>query len=114
MIDIQAVIDRVSYPGYTFLTRQTEDGWLVWAKFEASCTVKGGPPVPWTARKWYVSQHSCLSEVVGTLLKLVLTSVEHEARENFRFAGITPFDPHLDVMELGKLSARGAFDVRPA
>lgn len=50
-----------------------------------------------------MSQHACRSEIVGTLFKLVLTSLEHEARELFRMNGQAVYDPHVDVNALASV-----------
>nr|WP_315206420.1 hypothetical protein [uncultured Albidiferax sp.] len=47
------------------------------------------------------------SEVVQTALKCVLTSLEHEARENFKYKGAPIFGPHFDVDDLAVLCADG-------
>lgn len=114
MINIPAIVARTHYPGYTFVLEPVDGGWLVYARFLAPCSVEGGAPRPWTTRKWYVSRYSCESEVVGTLFKLVMTSLEHEAREHFKYMGVTVYDPHLDVLELWKLTVANRRDVREA
>lgn len=100
---LDALMTATTFPGYTWRLQAIESGWLVWASFKAACTVSGGDPVPWTTRKWYVSQHACRSEVVGTLFKLVVTSLEHEAREMFKVDGRAVFDPHVDVAALASI-----------
>lgn len=51
-------------------------------------------------RKWYVSSHSCKSEIVRTVLKACLTSAEHMIREHFKYRGCAIFAPHWDVDEM--------------
>lgn len=112
MIDVIAIVARTRYPGYTFVLETVDGGWLVYAHFMAPCSVEGGAPRPWNTRKWYLSQYSCESEVVGTLFLLVMTSLEHEAREHFKYQDVTVYDPHLPVRELWKLAADKVRDVR--
>jgi hypothetical protein len=47
---------------------------------------------------------------VGTCLKLVLTALEHEARELFRYQDVAIFDPHVSVHALA--AATQTKDVR--
>lgn len=51
-------------------------------------------------RKWYVSAHSCVSEVVQTAWAAVERAVLHEAKEAFRYRGARIMNPHLDVEKL--------------
>lgn len=62
-----------------------------------------GEPIAWKSRKWWLSPHMTKSEVVQTALKAVLTAVEHEARERFRYRGKPIFGPHFDVDRLVEL-----------
>ena len=55
-------------------------------------------------RKWFLSFHMTKSEIVSTALKAVLTAVEHEAREQFRYKGRMIFGPHFDVDALVEFS----------
>lgn len=67
----------------------------------------------WTGRKWRLSQHMTKSEVIQTAFKAVLTALEHEARENFKYKGKAIFGPHFDVDKLCELCDDDkALDVR--
>lgn len=95
---LDEILQSVTYPGYTWCIEALgERGWLVWASFMAPCSVHGGEPIKWTTRKWYISKHACRSEVIGSLFKLVLTSLEHEARELFKVDGQAVYDPHVSI-----------------
>lgn len=48
-------------------------------------------------RKWLLSQHMVKGEIVQTALKCVLTSMEHRAREHFKYKGELIFCPHFDI-----------------
>lgn len=50
-----------------------------------------------TTRKWYISPHATKSEVVQTAFKCIITSMEHRAREMFKYRGKRVFGPHFDV-----------------
>lgn len=70
-----------------------------------------GIPTPWKSRKWFLSEHMTVSEIVGTAFKAVMTAVEHEAREAFKFHGRAVYGPHIDVWAL--YSVAGQLDARP-
>lgn len=71
-----------------------------------------GKPCTWTGRKWIVSRHATVSEIVQTALKAVLTASEHEIREGFKWRGVRCYDPHLDVNALAGLKDAGKTDAR--
>lgn len=75
------------------------------------CNVTGEPS-PWKGRKWLLSSHATKTEVVYTALKAVLAAVEHEAREQFRYRGVTICDPHIHVDDLVVLRGRQPLDGR--
>jgi hypothetical protein len=57
-----------------------------------------------TGRKWRLSPHMTVSEVVGTTWKAYMTWIEHEARESFQWRGRAIYGPHLDVDALWQLA----------
>lgn len=65
-------------------------------------------------RKWLLSRYMTRSELVQTAFKCVLTSIEHEAREQFTYRGQRVFGPHFDVDALVSLAGAGAaaLDIR--
>jgi hypothetical protein len=112
-LNIERALRGVSFPGYTFRLEVGERTYLQ-ATFLARCATTGTLEVQYT-RKWYISHEATASEVVQTALKLVLTSVEHEARESFRYCGHAIFGPHLSVEKLLQLHLDGiACDEREA
>jgi len=77
-----------------------------------TCNVTG-EKWSWNGRWWRLSPHMTDSEVVATAFKAVLTALEHEARESFKFKGQAVYDSHLSVHQLAQLSAdRKARDTR--
>lgn len=91
---LDSIIDRVEYREWMFATGPLGDGWFIAVRFaDDAGEIQHG-------RKWHVSTHACLSEVVQTCLKAVLTAIEHEAREQFQFDGEAIFGPHYDVTAL--------------
>lgn len=70
-------------------------------------------PARAAGRKWWLSEFMTPSEIVQTAFLAVLTAVEHEAREQFTYRGLSIFDPHYDVEQLFDLrAAPGALEVR--
>jgi hypothetical protein len=108
---LDAILKSCTFPGYAWHSKPTEGGHLVWASFNAPCSITGTTE-DWITRKWYVSQFACYSEIVGTLFLLVMTALEHEARENFKVDGVPPFDPHMDVRFLRSAREAGHIQIR--
>jgi len=63
-------------------------------------------------RKWLISEHAVISEVVQTAFKALLTAAEHELRESFFYHGRPVFGPHFDVNELHRISDGKHLEVR--
>lgn len=63
------------------------------------CNVSG-VATPWKGRKWRLSLHMTDAEVVWTAFKAILTALEHEAREQFKFDGVTVADSHVNIHRL--------------
>ena len=114
------LVSQCSYPGFEFLIKRkgsqhTGGGFLVpetraMYVLQIQCTTG---EKPWRGRKWDLSAHMTDSEVVMTAFKAVLTALEHEAREHFRFMGLRPFNPHFNVYDLIDLDQNKRYDVRP-
>lgn len=112
LASIAAVLTQLSFPGYYFEAGGVDRYWIR-ATFTDRCSVSGREPIQHT-RKWYVSHAACKNEIVQTALKCVLTSVEHEARERFKYRGRAIFGPHFDVDALHRIHAAGELDYRRA
>lgn len=97
LAEIRAALAECSYPGFRFNLITKGDVILLQVECPGGrCNVSGNP-APWKGRKWYVSPHMTRSEIVQTAFKAVLTALEHEARESFKFRGVPVLDPHLDL-----------------
>jgi hypothetical protein len=64
-------------------------------------------------RKWQLSQHMCLSEVVRTAWKAVLNAEEHETAEQFKYKNQAIYNPHFDAEALVKFAEMIPLEVRP-
>lgn len=69
-------------------------------------------PLPWSGRKWLLSKHMTVSEIVQTAWLATMTAIENEAREQFLYRGETVLNPHLDAEELVRVRKAGATDKR--
>lgn len=101
---LAAIVERCEYPVFSFVTGMDGDAeapqyWLRVECNDGFCT-KTGEPMNWCGRKWRLSQHMTDGEIVFTAFKALLTALEHEAREMFKFDGVTVADPHVDVHKL--------------
>jgi sarcosine oxidase delta subunit len=63
-------------------------------------------------RKWFVSKHSTLSEIIRTAWLAVQQAVQHETEESFLFNGVRMFDPHTDYVDLMKFMSTAKQDIR--
>lgn len=112
---VREVLALCHFPGYTFAMYGTfaadEGPTYLQARFDAPCTTAGDMQ-PQSTRKWLLSPHMTRSEIVQTAFKCVLTAVEHEAREGFRYRGQCIFGPHFDVEALVALRKADLLDVR--
>lgn len=50
-----------------------------------------------TTRRWFLSPSMTKSEVVQTVFKCCITSMEHRTREHFTYRERRVFGPHFDV-----------------
>lgn len=111
LMEIRTLIGLVTFPGYTFHLISKGCVLTVTASFMAPCNVDGGEPKEQFTRQWVIEPTNTNEQIVQTCLKLVLTSVEHEAREQFKFNGVAVFGPHLRLSALSNaafLSSLGA------
>ncbi|WP_153012816.1 hypothetical protein [Pseudacidovorax intermedius] len=97
---MRQVLGKVAFPGYVFSVKPVAPGcghFYLQAHFYAPDNDAPERLCTQSTRKWLLSEHMTPSELVQTALKLVLTSVEHEAREQFTYGGRRVFGPHLSV-----------------
>lgn len=98
-------LDDVEYPGLNFeIHAHVGYFYLQVVCPNGSCNVTG-EDYTWKGRKWLLSVHMTKGEFVQTCLMAVLTALEHEAREKFKYKGQSVFDPHYDIDSLHALRA---------
>lgn len=108
---VREILGRVRYLDWRWRVLPKGDGFLIQAVFIAPDANNGGL-FEQRGRKWYVSSHSTLSEVVETAWAAVQRAVLHEARENFYYAGSKLHDPHLDAREMAVAARVARRDTR--
>lgn len=104
---LAGIADRCSYPGLRLEviwegTTLNPIFFLRVLALEGTCNTTAQPH-PWKGRKWRLSQHMTDGEVVWTAFKAILTAIEHEARELFKFDGVAVADSHVDIHKLVSL-----------
>lgn len=103
--EMYEVLQACSYRDWTFfLGHDGDQPWLQVRFMEADLGTGGH--IQQYGRKWRLSRHMTRSELVQTAFLAVLTAVEHEAREGFRYRGRMVFGPHLDVDALAEFVGR--------
>lgn len=120
IVEVEAILKRIQFKDWVFFV--ADQGydvlWLQVRYLEAD--VDGDPRDPSDleiqhGRKWLISKHATVSEVVQTAFKACVTSMEHQAREHFRYRGYRVFGPHFDVEALVALCRTPeCLDERPA
>lgn len=113
---VTKLLEDVSYPGLLLQTYQdAEQRVHVRCHNPAGVCAQTGKPWNWSGRWHRLSDHSTDSEIVATCFHAIITALEHEARESFRFEGQPVYDSHLDVRQLAALRRdEGNLDVRRA
>ncbi len=102
------------YPGYEFLVRKDGRGeFYLQGGYMEPDTVTGEREWQLT-RRWFLSPQMGQSEIVQTVFKCLITSLEHRAREWFTYRGQPVFGPHFDVEALVQLCKERRFVQREA
>lgn len=99
--EVQQVVNHVSFPDYIF--RVKDDGWMVFVQgvYNEADTVTGKMELQKT-RLWLIADTDTEDEIVRTLFKLVMTSMEHKAREWFKYDDTAIMNPHFKVRDYVK------------
>lgn len=115
--DFAALLDRLDFEmtggrlSYRIGSLQSGALFLQVHCLEGKCNVTG-ERLAWKGRKWLLSRWMTDGEVVQTAFLATMTALEHEARENFKFDGVTVFDPHLDLEKLVEARKSGALPIQ--
>jgi hypothetical protein len=104
--DIQEILDEIEYKDWAIVLRLDTTGLPV---LQVQFTAPDSDTGVWGkqhGRKWLLSRHMVKSEIVSTALKAVLTAIEHEAREDFKYRGVAVYNSHTDVDALLEIADR--------
>lgn len=111
--EVEATVALCRYQGYDFHVRVDGRGaWYLQASYWEPDVVTGEHEKQLT-RRWFLSPEMTKSEVVQTVFKCVLTSMEHRAREWFLYRDRAVFGPHFDVDALHAICDDRHEDKRP-
>lgn len=113
-VRVNELVRQIRFNDWRFLVIEDTARRLVYlqVEFEAPDNGLSGVARRQRGRKWYLSLHMTDSEIVQTAFKAVLTAVEHETREQFRYKGQAIFGPHFDIEKLVKLAESGNLNRR--
>jgi len=110
--DIIRVLHDTQFNDWIFDLRFDSGRPYLRVRFAGPCSTTGRFQ-EWEGRKWFLSSPTSKSEIVQTAFKAVITALEHEARETFRYKGEAIFGPHFDCDLLVELCKRSdALDAR--
>jgi hypothetical protein len=101
--EAQEILDKINFQNYTFLVYGMDvDNMYLQAVYLDDDIITGRQEEQRT-RKWLLSKHMVPSELVQTAFKCVMTSMEHRAREGFKYKGERIYGPHFDCEALVEL-----------
>lgn len=97
--DLSYLLSKISFRHWEFHKGVMGNGFYIQPCFFAK-DAKTKESKGQHGRKWYISRYATDSEVVQTAFKAIVTALEHEAREEFRYRGIAVLGPHFDLDEM--------------
>ena len=103
--DILRVLHDIQFNDWIFDLRFDSGRPYLRVRFAGPCHTTGTLQ-EWEGRKWFLSSPTSKSEIVQTAFKAVITALEHEARETFKYKGEAIFGPHFDCDLLVELCKR--------
>lgn len=98
-IELVNIIGDISYKDWTFWVSHKGKYLFVVARFIDGIEQQ-------ETREWYIDPEFTKSQVIQTVLALVLLAEEHEARENFRYKNRKIFGPHFDAETMVAVSGQ--------
>ena len=115
--EVAATVAECQSPGMLFYVKQEDGYFYLQIHFNAPEDEQSWtgtrPLVVHKGRKWLLSEHMTKNEIVQTCFLAVMTVVEHEVREHFRYKGRKIYNPHWSPDVLHEMSKVGNLDLRP-
>lgn len=99
---ISDLVKKITYKDWTIKILVKDDGFLLQPIFNAPDQYSKQMEEQ-HCRKWYVSQHSCDSEIIRTCYLAIQQGEMHELSENFMFNGQRIYNPHLNLKRLADI-----------
>jgi len=110
--EIRAIVGLCTFPEYKFEVLVDHRGAMyLQANYVEPDTYTQAPERQFT-RRWFLSPAMCKGEIVQTVFKCVLTSMEHRTREWFKYQARPIFGPHFDVDALWMICDESHLDYR--
>lgn len=99
---IKKTLLLIDFKDYTFdaIVDGRGEMYLRASYYEADVATPLGPAELQQTRRWLISPKMTKSEIVQTVFKCALTSMEHRTREWFLYKNRAIFGPHFDVDQL--------------
>lgn len=98
--EMREVVGEVSFPDYQFFVGESSHGFLyLQAEYDEADTITEIVERQYT-RRWALSPEMTKSEIVSTVFKCILASMEHKTREWFKYKGKAIYQPHQNVDDL--------------
>ena len=94
---IQGVVDNCKFDNWVLEVGTDQERLYVQVGDPNGTDNITGETLPWKSRKWFLSEHMCVSEIVRTCYKCVQTAMLHELDEKFSYRGVLIYDPHRNL-----------------
>jgi hypothetical protein len=95
IVTMREIVELCRYPEYALHVREDNRGAIyLHGTYLEPDVVTGNLEVQAT-RKWFLSPEMVKGEIVQTVFKCVMTSMEHRVREHFKYRERAIFGPHL-------------------
>jgi hypothetical protein len=100
--EIEEVLEQITFRDYTFHLNNDHERYSLQATYREPDVNTGVLATQWT-RIWDLNDLT-KDQVVQTIFKCCLTSMEHRTREHFLYKNRPIFGPHFDVEQLWAIS----------
>lgn len=105
--EIEGLLELINHGEDRFYVGE-DPGGILWMQHQYDgIDSKTGEPRLCKGAKWRLSLHMTKGEIVQKALQAVLTNVEHEVREKFKYKNQAIFKPHYDIDKLVEVCEKG-------
>lgn len=111
-LKMSQTVAKCNFPDYDFNVILDDRGSIyLQGSYMEEDTVTGVPELQKT-RRWFLSPEMTKDEIVQTVFKCVMTSLEHRCREWFTYREKPIFGPHFSVDSLWKICDNSEYSNR--